>query len=262
MAEDPYESFKKNIPSQPPSSESSNIHAVFLDEKIIENLKLLKSLIRGEKVRFNQFIKDELVTEKQKKSAIESLQKKIIKEFSFWNLSKLAQLIIPKKVEEECFNILVHAWRQKIFHEYSQTLTLLKLSFSKESFRALVIALSLSVNLKALRIEHCYLDFKQAKIFAVFIKVHPTIHVLHMSDNPFQDKGFLSIATSLMQNNTIKHLHLDKIQVTDKSLPYIEEMLKAKKYLTFSLKGNLFSEECVLNLKQIALDVGCELTLE
>ncbi len=258
-SEDP---LHKKISSHSPSNDPKEIQASSLESKIVDNLKLLKSLIRGEKVRLNQFVQEELTSQSQKDSAIESLQKKIINEFLRLNLAQLALLVVPKKLQEECFDILVQAWRKKITEEYSQTLTLLHLKFSKESFRALVIALSLTVSLKALRIDHCHLTTFESKLLAVFIKVHPTVQVLHLDDNPLTDEGFKSLASALKDNETLVHLSLNKIDIGDESLSDLEELVSRGHYQSLSVKENSFSNEACRNLIEIAFEKDCQLTLE
>lgn len=252
----------KRISSHSPSSEPFDIQASSLEGKIVNNLKLLKSLIRGEKVRLSQFVEENRTSQEQKDSAIESLQKKIINEFLRLDLSQLALLVIPKKLQEECFDILVQAWRKKITEEYSQTLTLLHLKFSKESFRALVIALSLTVSLKALRIDHCNLKAFEAKLLAVFIKVHPTIQVLHLDDNPLSDEGFESLASALKSNETLVHISLNKVDITDESVSDLEELVLRGQCQSLSIKENSFSKEACRNLITIAFEKDCQLTIE
>lgn len=238
------------------------IHASQLEGKVIENLKLLKSMISGEKVRLFQFQQSELTSQKQTDSSIETLKKKIISEFLHLDLKALAAISIPKKLRSECFDLLIQAWRKKIASEYSQVLALLDLKFSKESLRALVIALSLNVELKALRIDHCDIGVLEAKLLAVFIKVHPSITVFHLNHNPLTDEGFLSLAAALLQNESIKNVSLNEVQLTDKSLALLLELLDLEIYQSMSLENNLFSEKAISILREKAEEKKCDLTLE
>lgn len=262
MSDNSDDPLHKKIPSHSPSDDSFEIQASSLEGKIVDNLKLLKSLIRGEKVRLNQFVEEKRTSQSQKDLAIESLQKKIIDEFLRLDLRELALLVVPKKLQEECFDILVKAWRKKISEEFSQTLTLLHLKFSKESFRALVIALSLTVSLKALRMDHCHLTAFESKLLAVFIKVHPTIQVLHLDDNPLTDEGFESLASALKLNETLIHLSLNKTDIGDDSLSDLEQLVSRGQYQSLSLKENAFSSEACRHLIELAFEKNCQLILD
>lgn len=259
--EDRLKSLRNRISAQNTTS-TSKIQATSLEGRIIENLKLFKSLIRGERVRLNQFVSKDLSSESQKNSAVEKLKNKIIGEFLELELKELALIKIPKKLQEECYDLLVQAWRKKVYHEFSQTLTFLDLKFSKDSFKAFVIALSVSVSLRALRLDRCRLKADKIKLLAVFIKVHPSITVLHLDDNPMGDESFLSLASALAYNDTLLHLSCNKAKLTDESLPVIIELLNKGKLQTLSITHNDFSEESKDKLVDVAVENNCVITVE
>lgn len=262
MSDDPNYFFHKNIHKAKRPSEHSEIHASSLEGDIIHNLKLLKSLMRGERARLDAFISKDLSSKEQKDTAIHQMQTKIIEEFLSLETSQLAQVVVPKKLQEDCFDLLIQAWRKKIYNEYSQTLTLLDLQFSRESFRAFVIALSLNVTLKALRLDRCDLDPFKIKLLAVFIKVHPSVTVLHLDENPVKDEGFKSLQAALIHNDTIVHLSCNRAQLTDKSQKCLENLLKKGIFKSISLKENAFSDLVKKELSFLAEKKVCELTFE
>ena len=258
--EDRFRSIQKRI--NPPENKSSEIHAQEIEGKIIHNLRLLKSLIRGERVRLDQFIEKDLASDTDKESSIQKLKNKIIDLFFGLDTPLLAAIDIPKKFREECFDLIVQGWRKKITSEYSQTLTLLDVKFSKESFRAFVVALSFSVTLRALRLEHCSLREKEAEMLAIFLKVHPAITVFHLDNNPIEDAGFERFSSALLENDTLIHLSLNQSHLTDKSLPAILSLLEERRYQSISLKENEFSEKGQEEMKSVAQSSGTELFLD
>lgn len=229
---------------QPPlSSQPSKIKASLLEGKIIENLTFLKGLIRGEKARLTHFEDDSNATKRKENPQITQLKKKIIDQFLYFDMTKLAALSIPKKLQEECFELLMQAWRQKTAKEFSKTMTLTHLKFSKESFKALIIALSLNVELHALRLDSCFLRAQEASAISLLIKVHPSLSILHLNHNPLKDEGFKILSEALLQNDTLTHLSFNEIELSDESIDELEEVIKWGNYKSVSLKQNLLSDE-------------------
>lgn len=260
-SEDRLKSLRNRIKPQDPSSTApEKIHASSLEGHILENLKLLKSLIRGEKVRLQQF--EEKNPEKIKNGPIEKLKNKIASEFFKLSIEDLALFTIPKKLQEDCFDMLIQAWRKRVYDEFSQTLTLIDLKFSKESFKAFVIALSLNVSLKALRLDRCRLKMDKIQILAVFIKVHPTITVLHLDGNPLYDEGLQALAEALHHNETLLHLSCNKTMLSDESLPILLKMIKKGVLQTLSVTDNEFSEKTKDALVEAAIGSNCVITVE
>lgn len=243
---------------EPPQSK---IDASLIEGKVVENLRLLQSLLRTEKIQFNQF-KETDSSSSQKNTSSTRLKNKIVDQISLLDLKNLAQFSIPKKYQKVCFDLLSSAWRKKIYEKYSQILHLVDLSFSKESLKALVIALSLNVDLKALRIERCSISLAQTKLLAVFIKVHPSLNVFYLNNNPVGDQGIEPIFEALNFNDSITHLSLEQLKLTDHIIDPLEELLKKKKYQEIYLRGNEFSKKIERELIEISLKQNIRLHLD
>jgi hypothetical protein len=262
-SEDRLKSLRDRIKIQDSSpTVPGKIQASSLEGRILENLKLLKSLIRGEKVRLHQFEEGASSSEKNKNSAVEKLKDKIISEFLKLSIQELALFSIPKKYQEECFDMLIQAWRKRVYDEFSQTLTLVDLKFSKESFRAFIIALSLNISLKALRLDRCRLKIDKIQMLAVFIKVHPTITVLHLDSNPLYDEGLHALAEALVHNETLLHLSCNNTKLTDESLPILLKMIKRGVLQTLSVTDNEFSEKTKYAVVAASSEGHCVVTVE
>lgn len=237
------------------------IQASTIEGKIIKNLRFLQSMIRGEQARFDQFIQSNPQNSSSQENPIEILKQKIISLFVELDIADLASIDIPKKMQQDCFDLISRAWRKIIAERFSQTLTLTRMRFSRESFRAFVAALSFSVSLKALRLDQCHLGIKEAEMLAIFIKVHPSISLLHLNENPFGDEGFEILHYGLTRSDTLIHLSLERISLTDSSIPLIEELLLSPHYQYVSLKNNSFSESNLEKLQKIADEKGIQLVL-
>ena len=216
---------------------SKPIQASLLEGKILENLKFLKSLLQTEAIRHSS-----LQQENQKHSQSKSVEKQIIDQLSALDEASLAKFEIPKKYHAICFDLLTQAWRKKIHENYSQIVSFSDLSFSKVSIKSFVIALSLNVELQALRLDHAHLTLEHSKILAVLIKVHPTLRVLHLNDHPLKDEGFIPLFEALSLNNQLVNLSINAIGLTDESGDRLMKLIKKGNLQFLSLVDNHLSE--------------------
>lgn len=166
-------------------------------------------------------------------------------------MAQLALFEVPKKFFDECFELLISAWRRRIHQSFPQTLTLEHIPFSKSSFRAFVIALSLNVSLKALRLDNCSLKPYEMKLLAVFIKVHPSLVFLHLDHNAILDEGLYSISAALKDNETIEHVSLIDTHITDEGALSLCHLVEKKQLKTLHLDKNKLTEKSILPLQEL-----------
>lgn len=248
--DDRYKFIHHQLPQEESQKSSESIDASDLEGKVIENLKLLKGLIQSEKVK-TQSLPAFLENKDSDKDPVKNIQNKIVDELFEFDIYKLALFAIPKKFLDECFELIIAAWRRKIQQHYPQTLSLEKIHFSKESFRAFIIALSLNVSLQALKLQNCSLKEYEIKLLAVFIKIHPTLIYLHLDDNPFSDEGLYSIVAALKYNTHIEHLSLINTNLTDKGATALCTLLLKRALKSLHLEKNVFSIETIERFKQL-----------
>ncbi len=238
----------KKLPSDKDKAEKDFISASGMEGELVENLKLLKAIIQSEKVKTN-LLNTEPATENNP-SPIEKVQKSIIDELFDLDIDKLALFDMKKKYFEECFELLISAWRRKIQHNYPQTLTFEHIKFSKVSFRAFIIALSLNVTLKALRLDSCKLNPFKIKLLAVLIKVHPTLEFLHLDKNPIGDEGVDSIIAALKVNSQIQHLSLIETHITDEGISKLCQLISKRPFKSLHLDRNQLTKKSINKLHE------------
>lgn len=260
--EDRYSSLHKKIQAEKKELKKGPIKAYELAGKVASNLKLLKSLIQSEKVKLGLFEEKNPLTKPSEGSTVENLQNMIVAELSDYDEIELAKFSIPKKYFDECYELLVSAWRRKVNKNYSQTLTFIQVHFSKESFRAFVIALSLNVTLKALRLEDCGLEEYEMKLLAVLIKIHPSLTFLHLDKNPIKDEGLTSLLAALKHNEHLIHLSLIETSLSDKGALKIVDALPSRPLKSLHLEKNRFEEGSVKALIKAANGLDCNLTYD
>lgn len=246
--EDRFKFVHKKLPSDKDRAEKDFISASGMEGELVENLKLLKAMIQSEKVKTN-LLNTKPVSENSQ-SPLEKMQETIIGELFELNIDKLALFDMQKKYYEECFELLISAWRRKIQHNYPQTLTFEHIKFSKVSFRAFIIALSLNVTLKALRLDSCKLEPFKIKLLAVLIKVHPTLEFLHLDKNPIEDEGLDSIIAALKVNSQIQHLSLIETQITDEGVSKLCRLILKRPFKSLHLEGNKLTKKSLNELQE------------
>ena len=248
-SKDRYNFIHNKLPSSHDSKKKDKIAASDLEGEVVKNLKLLKGLIRSEKVKGQLFAPD--AESVSSRAPLETVQNKIIEELFSLGLNTLALFSVPKKYFDECFELLISAWRRKIQHHYPQTLTFEDVKFSKESFRAFIIALSLNVSLKALRLQHCRLRTFEIKLLAVLIKVHPTLIFLHLDHNPFGDEGLYSVIAALRLNEKIEHLSLIDTDITDVGALKLCSLISSRPLKSLHLDKNNLTKKSIEELSKI-----------
>lgn len=254
---DRYESLRKNISHEESSSREGPIRASQVEGSLIQNLKLLRSLMQSEKVKLGLFESKNSTAS----STYDKIKSQIIEELCSYPEENLAIFKIPKKYFDECFELLISAWRIKISRSYSQTLTFSQIQFSKESFRAFVVALTLTVSLRALRLENCSLKPQDMSLIAVMVKVHPNLTYLHLDRNPISDEGLLALIPSLRFSETLKHLSLIETNLTDEGALALSHELQYHPLKSLHLERNNLSANCIGALLKIAQG-ECELTYD
>ncbi|MCH9632461.1 MAG: hypothetical protein S4CHLAM6_07970 [Chlamydiae bacterium] len=238
----------RKLPSDKDRAEKDFISASGMQGELVENLKLLKALIQSEKVKTNLLNSD--LTAQKNQSPLEKVQETIIEELSTLDIEKLALFDMSKKYIEECFELLISAWRRKIQHNYPQTLTFAHIRFSKVSFKAFIIALTLNVTLKALRLESCQLGPFEIKLLAVLIKVHPALEFLHLDHNPVEDEGLYSIIAALKVNTQIEHLSLIDTQITDEGALQLGPLILKRPFKSLHLEKNKLTKKSLTELQK------------
>lgn len=258
---DRFESLRKNISHNESTPREAPIKASQVEGSLIQNLKLLRSLIQSEKVKQNLFDKNQPKNLQKKPSTHEKIKSQIIEELCSYSEEKLAAFTIPKKYFDECFELLISAWRIKISRSFSQTLTFFRIHFSKESYRAFVVALTLNVSLKALRLEECFLSAHDMNLIAVMVKVHPNLTFLHLDKNPISDEGLMILLPSLRYSETLKHLSLVETNLTDEGATELCNALAYRSLKSLHLERNDLSAHSISALLKI-LHGECEFTYD
>lgn len=257
--EEKYSFLRKNIQSENKSSKREPFKAFEIQGKILQNLKLLKSLIQSEKVQQNFFDQEDYSKLNLEKNGVKKIQNKIVDELVECKDEDLARFSIPKKYYDECYELLISAWRRKVNQKYSQTLTFTEFTFNLESFRAFIVAISLNVTLKALRLEACKLKEKEMKLLGVFIKIHPTIQILHLDNNPIKDEGLELILAALKFNDQLLHLSLVNTFITNISAKRLSETISQRPLKSLNLEKNKFNQDSLGILITACTAAGCEL---
>ncbi len=190
------------------------------NQQLIRKLSLLRPVLFGEKIRQSLPNAPSGNTFITKNEMIRDLSKEPTEE--------LAKIQLPQKYRDPGREILTFAWREKITEEFPQTLTLRQIDFSEESFRCFMIALSLSVSFRALRLDNCFLDERMIRFPALLLKIHPSLAYLYLDNNPIGDEGVRILCKGLKENSSLQYLSLRNTGITDKSLEMLEEVIRER----------------------------------
>lgn len=225
------------------------IDAQAIQGGVLVNLKLLKATLQSEKAK--QFSLNPGDEKSGAPTPVDTLKLKIIDELFNYPVDQLANFDVPRRYYEECFELLIAAWRRRIHQSYPQTLTLQNIKFTKSSFKAFAVALSLNTSMQALRLEHCHLTPYEVQLLAVFIKIHPSLIYLHLDHNPITDDGMSLLINALFSNDHIEHLSLVNTDITDRSALKLYEQLQKKRYKTLRLDKNHLTERSLKPIRKI-----------
>ncbi len=251
----------KFIPKKILSSHSDPIlfpiHATELNEDLLKNLKLLKSLIQSEKVKESHFN-----SSKEPSQTIRHLQDKIIHELYDYSVDKLASFSIPQEYFEDFYELFIAAWRKKVHNNYAKIIPFKNLVFSRQSFRAFIIAASLNVTLSALQLENCNLGEAEIKMLCMLIKVHPTLEHLNLNNNLLDDHCFSLLTHALKDNSTIIDLSLAQTQMSDKGAYGLIGVIKKGNLKSLNIEKNSFKKETIEALEKIARQTLCHLIFD
>ncbi len=254
--EDPFRFLHHKITPSKSSKSNEPIQASALTGKVISNLRLLKSLMQSESAT------SKLFDPPSKESKSQVIKDQIVDELSQYEIGPLSQIVIPKRFFNHCFELLVLAWKKKIHAKTPTTLTLKDNPFSKESFRAFIIALSLNVSLSALRLERCSLAEYEMKLLAVFVKIHPTLTYLYLDENPLKDEGIPPLIAALEGNKQLLHLSLVKTELTDQGAGALCKQIASWSLQRLYLEKNDFSPRICKELQRVCLQAQCRLSID
>lgn len=230
--------------------------ATALKGKVKEKIRLIRQLLRGEKVRSN-LLKESSI------SGIEKLKADLLEELESLPLSELASIKVPREFKQEFADLFVNAWRRKIQNEFPQSLRFNDTEFSEDSFEALSKSLCLNVSLKALSFENCHLEELHIRQLAKFIRVHPAITSIHLDHNPFGSKGLAIIAKALKENTTLVHISLINCNIGSKGIAVLADYLVYNRSLkSINLSENSIKEEALQPLKDAKKYSSCEIILD
>lgn len=234
--------------NQETSKLKEEFKASSIEGKVIENLKLLKSLIRGEKVSLKHFQVDQ---DQKATDTISELKSKISDDLLNYPTKELASFVIPKRYQEDCLDLLTDAWRKKIQKSYPTTLTFSSLSFSNDSFRAFIMALTLNVSLKALNLKKCKLGDIQIKFLALLIRIHPTLEYLHLENQDLSENRLSILTHCIIESISIQNIGFKSCLLNDKNFNDLKKLTEFKNLKSLHLEENELSQAIEEELEKV-----------